>query len=67
MNTYTTIEGQTLDEISFEVFGSSDFVEDLIKANIGLSSIFEVVIPEGTELVIPRVEKQSEKKISIWD
>lgn len=54
MKTYTTIQGDMWDAIAHKQMGSSEYVGQLITANIKYCDIF--VFPAGITLTIPDVD-----------
>lgn len=53
-NTYTTISGQTWDQIAFVVYGDEHYCDQLMKANRDKLEYF--VFPSGTVLNLPDKE-----------
>lgn len=60
---YTTIQGQTWDMISKELYGTEMNVGYLMEANPKLLGIY--VFPAGVELTVPDVEEK-EKNLPPW-
>ena len=53
-NTYTTISGQTWDQIAYEVYGNEYYCDKLMEANRDKLEYF--VFPDGIVLKIPSLE-----------
>lgn len=53
-NTYTTISGQTWDQIAYEVYGNEYYCDKLMEANRDKLEYF--VFPDGIVLMIPSLE-----------
>lgn len=56
MNTIKTISGDTWDKISLRVYGSENFMDKLISANIKRRKI--VIFSSGIELNVPEVDTE---------
>lgn len=56
--TYTTTSGDMWDSISFKVFGSSDYVTQLMLCNSDYVDLY--VFPAGIELKLPEIEGTEE-------
>ncbi len=61
MGNYTTVSGQTWDQIAYEIYGDEHYCDRLMDANRNLLDYF--VFPAGTVLEIP--EKSSLVKARI--
>lgn len=58
MNTYTTIQGDTWDKISVEVYGSESYTSLLMENNPKLLDYF--VFPAGIVLVVPEMPEETD-------
>lgn len=59
--TYTTISGQTWDQIAYEVYGDEYCCDALMDANRELLDYF--VFPEGIVLKLPPAEAMTENQV----
>lgn len=58
MNTYTTIQGDTWDKISAEVYGSESYTSLLMENNPKILDYF--VFPAGIVLVVPEMPEEKD-------
>lgn len=63
-SSYITQKGDTWDLISFKVYGSVDYVEQLKNANYGFLKL--VSFPEEAALVIPSIEIENKGSTPEW-
>lgn len=61
-NTYTTISGQTWDQIAFEVYNDEYYTDKLMDANRDKLEYF--VFPDGVVLQLPSKENLSSTSVS---
>ena len=54
MNTYTTVQGQTWDQIAYEVFKNEYMCDKIMDLNRDKLNIF--VFPAGVEILLPDKE-----------
>lgn len=70
IRTYTTKDGDVLDEIVFKVYGrTSGVVEKVLEANRGLADLGPV-LPVGIVISLPEISEpteQLEKLIRLWE
>lgn len=68
METYKSIQGDTVDLICWRTYGSQDgFVERVLDANPGLSALGPV-LPIGTAVKLPDIQKPAAlPNLSLWD
>jgi phage tail protein X len=64
MNTYITIQGDTWDKISFNVYGNSKYIGILMQNNFNLLDIF--IFSAGTEVNIPELTEEEAEDIPEW-
>lgn len=64
MKTYTTIQGDMWDSISYKVYGTEKHVGLLMKSNPRLLNIF--IFSAGTTLSIPDVDIGEEADKPVW-
>jgi len=62
--TYTTIQGDTWDGISFRTLKSEYYMSDLIEANHQHREI--VIFPAGIVLIIPVIETPVSQNLPPW-
>lgn len=60
----TTIEGETWSTIAWDEYRSLDYITTLIDANPSVP--IEPVLPAGTRLIIPIIEKSTVVKTAAW-
>jgi phage tail protein X len=60
--TYTTISGQTWDQIAYEVYGNEHYCDKLMDANRDKLHYF--VFPDGISLKIPSIESMAQTAVS---
>ena len=66
MNIYYSAQGDTLDIICHRYYGNqSGSVELAIDANEHLAEL-GVVLPVGTKIVLPDIDKNNDKRVSLW-
>ena len=63
-DTYTTIQGDMWDSISYKVYGSEKYVGLLMKSNPTLLDIF--IFGAGTVLSVPELEDEKESDMPSW-
>lgn len=61
-STYTTISGQTWDQIAYEMYGDEYLCDKLMEANRDKLNYF--VFPDGVVLNIPNQEDMNQTSIS---
>lgn len=64
MNTYTTVQGDTWDMISYKVYGSSKYIGLLMKSNYDLVDIF--IFSAGVEVKTPELQESELDDIPEW-
>lgn len=53
------------DQIAYEVFGSVDYTEEIVRLNPRVA--FEPIIPSGVYLLLPqKKEKPKEQGVNLW-
>lgn len=62
--TYTTIQGDTWDLISFKLFGSEKYMKNLIEANWPL--LETLVFSSGTVIMVPDLPEESDEDAPFW-
>ena len=62
--TYTTIQGDTWDLISYKLFGSEKYMKNLIEANWPLLEV--LVFSSGTVITVPDLPEDSDKDAPFW-
>jgi phage tail protein X len=67
MNYYYSAQGDTLDIICYRYYGSQSVaVEEIMNANRHLADL-GVVLPIGTKIMLPAIEKTAEnKRVALW-
>lgn len=55
--TYTTIQGDKWDSIAYKLYGSTDFTDTLLEANIEYRNIY--IFSAGIVLEVPEVETRT--------
>lgn len=60
--TYTTISGQTWDQIAYEVYGNEHYCDKLMNANRDKLNYF--VFPDGIVLELPSIESIAQTSVS---
>ncbi len=67
ITTYTTAEGDRLDQICYTYYGTlkNRAVEQVLEANPGLS-LLQPELSEGTKIVLPNLTKTTEIGTPIW-
>lgn len=63
-DTYTTIQGDMWDSISYKLYGSEKYVGLLMKGNPALLDIF--IFGAGTVLSVPELEDEKESDMPSW-
>ncbi|MBT0886299.1 MULTISPECIES: tail protein X [Acinetobacter] len=69
MAQYSTKDGDTLDEIAYRYYGSTDnqVVENIIDANFGITD-YPPILPAGVLIELPEAKQSIEKqKVKLWD
>ncbi len=64
MSTYTTIQGDTWDGISFKVYGSEKYMGLIAQANIRL--IDTLVFAAGVTVTVPDIPEDSADNAPFW-
>lgn len=64
MDEYITNSGDTWDYISFKVYGSEKYMNELIKANIEHLEV--VIFSANINLTIPKINIQSKVSLPPW-
>lgn len=59
MKTYTTISGDTFDSIAYSEYGSCDYADRIMTANIGYVDC--LIFPAGIALSIPTEQELSDE------
>ena len=62
--TYTTIQGDTWDLISFRLLGSEKYMKNLIEANWPL--LETLVFSSGTVITVPDLPEESDEDAPFW-
>lgn len=62
--TYTTIQGDTWDLISYKLFGSEKYMKNLIEANWPLLEV--LVFSSGTVINVPEIPEEADEDAPIW-
>lgn len=60
--TYTTISGQTWDQIAYEVYGNEHYCDKLMNANRDKLHYF--IFPDGIVLELPSIESITQTSVS---
>ena len=63
-DTYTTIQGDMWDSISYKIYGSEKYAGLLMKSNPALLDIF--IFGAGTVLSVPELDDEKESDIPSW-
>lgn len=63
-STYTTVQGDCWDKISFELYGSEKYMGYLLEANKPLIDIF--VFSEGTVINVPDLPEIPDEDLPEW-
>jgi phage tail protein X len=71
MKTVLSVQGESLDALSYRIFGSSAQTENLIRINPDLLN-FGPVLPAGTAVNVPEAVQQpgaavKVKSINLWE
>ncbi len=64
MSTYTTIQGDAWDLISWKVYGEEKYMRYLIEANWGYSDV--LVFSAGVVLNVPDLPEETEEDVPFW-
>ena len=64
MSTYTTIQGDTWDLISFRVFGEEKYMRYLIEANWDLADVLS--FSPGIKINIPELPEEIDEDAPFW-
>jgi len=64
MGIYTTVQGDTWDKISFNVYGNSKHIGILMENNYDLLNIF--VFSAGTEVNYPELTEEESQDVPEW-
>ncbi len=64
MKTYTTIQGDMWDSISYKLYGSEKYMGLLMRSNMELLDTF--IFGAGTVLSVPELEAETEPDIPAW-
>ena len=62
--TYTTVQGDTWDVISYKVYGDEHYVDILLQANIAYMNM--TILPANIELSIPDIEIKPFESLPPW-
>ena len=62
--TYTTIQGDTWDLISYKLFGSEKYMKNLIEANWPLLEV--LVFSSGTVITVPDLPEHNDEDAPFW-
>lgn len=62
--TYTTIQGDTWDLISYKLFGSEKYMKNLIEANWPLLEV--LVFSSGTVITVPDLLEDNDEDAPFW-
>ena len=62
--TYTTVQGDMWDSISYKIYGSERYMGLLMQANLKLLDIF--IFSPGTVLSVPELSKRTEDTMPEW-
>lgn len=66
MTTYRTIQGDMVDEICFNHYGSEAMTTAVYEANPGLAALGSI-LPTGTEITLPKVKEEPVKSpVRLW-
>lgn len=68
METYTSVQGDTVDLVCRKVYGDeSGYVEAVLVANPGLAAL-GAILPIGTLIKLPNLARPAElPTVSLWD
>lgn len=64
MKTYTTIQGDMWDSISYKLYGSEKYMGLLMRSNMELLDTF--IFGADTVLSVPELEAETEPDIPAW-
>lgn len=64
MTTYTTVSGDTWDQISFKIYGSEKYADKLVKAN--LDHVYTVVFSSNIVLNVPVIQIEMSSSLPPW-
>lgn len=64
MKTYTTIQGDMWDSISYKVYGSEKYIGLLMQNNLELLDIF--IFDAGTVVSVPEIENEIKSDSPSW-
>jgi len=64
MSTYTTIQGDAWDLISFKLFGDEKYMRYLIEANWDYADV--LVFSSGTVLNVPELPEEPDEDLPFW-
>ncbi len=62
--TYTTVQGDMWDSISYKIYGSERYMGLLMQANLKLLDIF--IFSSGTVLDVPELSRNTEDAAPEW-
>lgn len=62
--TYTTIQGDMWDSISYKIYGDEKYMGYLMQSNLELLDIF--IFPAGTVLTVPELGIEIDNKVPAW-
>lgn len=65
MATYTTMQGDTWDLISYRAYGSEFYTDDLFKVNLQYSDI--AVFSAGLVIIIPDIVAEAPVSVPPWE
>ena len=64
MNTYTTVQGDTWDSITFKLYGDPNYMGYLIESN--WPTLDYLVFPDGIVLNVPEPEDIADERLPFW-
>lgn len=64
MKTYTTIQGDTWDLISYKIFGDEKYMRYLIEANWDYADV--LVFSSGAVLTVPELPEEPDEDMPFW-
>jgi phage tail protein X len=62
--TYTTVQGDMWDAVSFKVYGDEKYMGILMQGNLDLLDIF--IFPTDTVLTVPELDAEIDSNIPSW-
>lgn len=64
VDVYTTQQGDTWDQIAYQVYGDERYMSVLLAANPDLVSV--VILPAGVEIIAPDIEVAIPESLPPW-